>query len=411
MIADIRNSLAARGLIRDVSPQSRILDAVVAGIGFLITVMFEIAALGYTASDVHVVWVALVGLVLWGAFAIARWSPALALAAAWVGALLQMAVLLPPIGPDIAIFVIVYATAAWGTRQVMWAGLISSFVGAIFIGLYLYFSGAGGGFPPEPQRDRAVSAFSAAFILIIFLLAWALGLVWRAYRRSEERHIQARTADARAAEEAERVAIARDMHDVVAHSLAVVLAQANGARYIADHDPEATKLALSTISQTAGDALKDVRLLLAQLRHRQGELPQPMLSDIDTLFERVRATGRDLTVEAEGDLTAIPAAVQLASYRVLQEAISNALRHGVGPISVGLGADRNRLELSVSNPVAPGQAEPGRTGAIAAARGVGHGIIGMRERVALVGGDVRAQQVGSVFVVYAQFPLAQQGAR
>lgn len=409
-MTDIRSSLAKRGLIRDVSPQSRLIDGLVALVGALIMFAMTYGMFPYGTQAPTMAGLALITAIQWGAFALGRWSPAIALALAWVGAIVQMALFIEPMPVNLAIVGVVYATAAWGTRAVMWAGLISSFVGAGVAAVYLGISTRRFEFfnPDESVRIALVSGF---FTLIVLLLGWAFGMVWRAYRRSEQRHAEAREAEARTAEEAERVAIARDMHDVVAHSLAVVLAQANGARYIAESDPEATKQALSTISMTAGDALKDVRLLLAQLRHRQGELPQPMLSDVETLFDRVRATGRELQVETDGNITALPAAIQLAAYRVLQEAISNALRHGTGPIVVGLEAQPEQFELSVSNAVVPAQTEPIRTGAVHAARGAGHGIIGMRERVALVGGGLRAQQVGDQFVVYAQFPLTQQGAQ
>ena len=130
---------------------------------------------------------------------------------------------------------------------------------------------------------------AAAFAL---LLAWTIGaLVRAALRASANREAQER-AEAEAVVEQERVRIARDMHDVVAHSLAVVIAQADGARYAAAADPAVATAALGTISTTARAALADVRLLLAQLRHSEGDGPQPTLADLEAAVRPGARGGR-----------------------------------------------------------------------------------------------------------------------
>ena len=136
------------------------------------------------------------------------------------------------------------------------------------------------------------------------LLSWTVGALVRTAVRAQENREAQRRAEADAAAEQERVRIARDMHDVVAHSLAVVIAQADGARYAAGADPAAAGSsaaieALGTISTTARAALADVRLLLTQLRHPQPEGPQPRLADLEELYAQVRAAGVELRVDVD----------------------------------------------------------------------------------------------------------------
>ncbi|MGL4256297.1 MAG: sensor histidine kinase, partial [Microbacterium sp.] len=321
--------------------------------------------------------------------------PALALALAWLGAIVQMAFGRPPSPVDLAIFAVLYATAAYGSQLVFWLGFASSFVGALVITVYLvigpYFGSGGVTWSSIPVALAVLVA--AAFAL---LLSWTVGALVRTGIRARENRDAQRRAEAEAVAEQERVRIARDMHDVVAHSLAVVIAQADGARYAAASDPAAATAALGTISTTARSALADVRLLLTQLRHSQGDGPQPTLADLEELYAQVRAAGVELRVDVDpapqGDP---PAAAQLAVYRILQEALTNALRHGDGgPVGVGLAWHPSRVDVEVRNPIAT--AVPGAPG---------HGIIGMRERAQLAGGRLDARADGDVFVVSASLPV------
>ncbi|MFF2487861.1 sensor histidine kinase [Microbacterium sp. NPDC058062] len=332
-----------------------------------------------------------------GALALRRLSPPLALGIAWVGALVQMGLGRPPSFSDVAIFGILYTTAAYGTRLVYWAGFASALVGALVITVYL-FAGpvfAGGGLSWQTLPLALVVLVAGAFALG---LSWTVGaLVRTAVRARENREAQQR-AEAETAAEQERVRIARDMHDVVAHSLAVVIAQADGARYAAASDPAIATDALATISTTARSALADVRLLLGQLRHRQGDGPQPTIADLEELYAQVRTAGVQLRVDVDpAPPGEPPAAVQLAVYRILQEALTNTLRHGApgGSVDVRLSWLPDRVELDVRNPVSPGS-QPGRSG---------HGIIGMRERAQLAGGRLDAADEGGAFIVRATIPL------
>ncbi|WP_307216953.1 sensor histidine kinase [Microbacterium sp. SORGH_AS_0888] len=376
-------------MFRSLSWPQRLFDVVIA-VGFFLGFGVMIGRIdGMTVGQGL-----LASLLLSAALAVRRLSPVLALAAAWAAAILQMAMGLTPLPSDVAILGVLYAAAAYGSWTVFWLGLASSFVGAATISWYLVL------LMPAVQGGHAGDPVSAFLVLLAalfaLLLSWTAGALVRATRRAREnREAQLRAEDEMAAEQ-ERVRIARDMHDIVAHSLAVVIAQADGARYAAAADPAVADTALRTISSTARAALGDVRLLLTQLRHRQGDGPQPSLADLDDLFAQVQSTGIDLRVEIAPPAPAdAPAAVQLAVYRIVQEALTNALRHGApGPVHVRLAWHPGELELEVRNARDP-----------IVARGAGHGIIGMSERAALVGGTLEAAPAGAeAFAVTARIP-------
>ncbi|MCW2163439.1 Signal transduction histidine kinase [Microbacterium hydrothermale] len=339
----------------------------------------------------------LVALALTAALAMRRLQPGLALILAWVGAFLQMGFGRQPSPTDLAIFAVLYTTAAYGSRRVFWWGFASGIAGAAIIPLYLV--GRGLSEPPSANDWFAVGALLLASGFAL-MLAWVSGALVRTALRAAENSRAQRAAEAETIAEQQRVRIARDMHDVVAHSLAVVIAQADGARYAAAADPAAASDALATISTTARAALTDVRLLLTQLRHSQGEGPQPTLADLVQLFDRVRAAGVHLDVRVDPPPPGEPpAAIQLAVYRIMQEALTNALRHGVDPrVRVHLGWFADRVELSVRNARS--------TAAAGAAVGTGgHGLIGMRERAQLVGGRLTAEPEYGEFVVRATLPI------
>jgi signal transduction histidine kinase len=332
-----------------------------------------------------------------GALAVRRLSPALALGIAWVGAVVQMSLGRPPSFADLAIFAVLYAAAAYGSRTVYWAGFTSALVGALVITVYLTAGPMyAGGLTWQTLPLALVMLVAAAFALG---LSWTVGaLVRTAVRARENREAQQR-AEAETVAEQERVRIARDMHDVVAHSLAVVIAQADGARYAAAADPAVASAALATISSTARSALADVRLLLGQLRHREGDGPQPTIADLEELYAPGGAAGVQRRVAVDpAPQGEPPAAVQLAVYRILQEALTNALRHGApdGPVDVRLAWLPDGVDVEVRNPLAPG-AERSTRG--------GHGLIGMRERAQLAGGRLDAIDEAGAFAVRAHLPI------
>ncbi|WP_125130948.1 histidine kinase [Microbacterium sp. 10M-3C3] len=384
-------------MFRALRPFQIVTDLVLAGLFALVVLPIEYSTGGFTATAAVG---ALAGaIVLTAALAVRRWSPGLALALAWLAAIVQMATQNQPRVSDVAIFAVLYVTAAYGSRWVYWLGLASAIVGAVVVTVYIFL-----GF-----TDVSWASLPLAFAVLVAAtfalgLSWVTGALVRAAVRGAQARRERAVAEAEAAIEQERVRIARDMHDVVAHSLAVVIAQADGARYAAASDPDAAAEALATISTTARAALGDVRLLLTQLRHSEGAGPQPQLADVEGLYAQVRAAGVGLHVEVDPMPRAEPsAAVQLAVYRILQEALTNALRHGTvredaGGVAVRLAWHEDRVELDVSNPFSPASAP--------AAPAPGHGLIGMRERAQLAGGTLWAGPEGTTWHVRSTLPLA-----
>ena len=387
-------------MIRPLSRSSLVLDIVGAFLLLVVltplsVVFYAPQAMTHTVSEpVALAMLVLAAMLQCGAVAIGRLSPGIALGVAWAGAIVQMATGLDPLPFNLAILGVLYATAAWGSDRIFWAGLVSAFIGGITAAVYMVFvSGY-----LTPTLTNVPTMVVLAFMGVLALgspwlggFGWRMVLRWRATREAQT------LAEVATAEEQERVRIARDMHDVVAHSLAVVIAQADGARYAATADPSAATAALGTISQTARGALSDVRMLLTQLRHRQGVGPQPSLADLETLFTQVRQAGIEPQVTVDpmppGEP---PAATQLAVYRILQEALTNAIRHGgASEVEVNLAWRPDHVDLRVSNVI----------GAAKASTSGGHGIIGMRERAQLVGGVLSAQRDGDDFVVQARLPI------
>jgi len=396
-------------VFRTLKPHQLAVDLTVAVVLFIVTLPFTVSPqmfmIGGFVAEASPLFALPVAIILCGALAIRRLSPALALIVAWVAALAQMAIGLPPLPVDVAVFGILYVTAAYGSRALMWIGLASSFVAAGFISFYLVVPPlVSSGKPFLSAVQELASTGLALYLAAAFalLLSWTVGALARAALRARENRLAQRRAEAETVAEQERVRIARDMHDVVAHSLAVVIAQADGARYAAAANPTVAAEALGTISTTARAALADVRLLLTQLRHSQGDGPQPTLADLETVYAQVRAAGVDLRVDVDpAPHGTPPAALQLAVYRILQEALTNALRHGDrGPVSVRLAWLPGRVEIEVRNGVPAGAAAPS----------AGHGVIGMRERAQLVGGSLDTERQDDEFVVRAVLPTGEGAA-
>jgi signal transduction histidine kinase len=379
--------------------------------------------IGYVATGVYDGFDVLVVLAMAAALAVRRFSPALSLALAWVGAIIQMSAhLSAPTFADVAVFGVLFAAAAYGSKLVSRLALASAIVGSILAVLYIEYLPLlinSGFFAPNgnttyvPASDVATIIRDTLVILVASLallgLSWTLGLLYRVGARGRESRAAQARAEREAIVEFERNRIARDMHDVVAHSLAVVIAQADGARYVQASDPEAVTTALTTISATAREALGDVRILLAQLRHSEEEGPQPVLADIDRLLEQLKASGLSVVREERGMPRPLPAGQQLAVFRIVQEALTNILRHGDISRSATIEFDWSDTEVvltvtgALRSPAAEGA--PAREVPSGAAPG-GHGLAGMRERAILAGGIFSADAAGGLFVVRAALPVA-----
>ena len=377
-------------MFRPLSSTQRTVDLAVAG-GFF--VLFALPG-GIQVDRM------LITLVLAAGLAFRRWSPGIALGISWVGALTQMGLGMPPDPSDAAILAVLFATAAYGSNLVRWVALASAVVGGVLVGIYLFLLPALIPFPSSNSLDApAVHSFVLVSIaaVVTFVLVWTAGLLLRTWNRARDRTRAATVAENEVAAEQERNRIARDMHDVVAHSLAVVVAQADGARYLGRTDPAATEAALVTIATTAREALSDVRLLLAQLRHSQGDGPQPVLADLDRLLDQLRASGLEIAHETEGAPLQLGTGPQLAIYRIVQESLTNALRHGEpgSPVVLHFGWSESGLHLTVRNAVRTAKER---------AESSGHGIAGMTERALLVGGSLTTTTDDGAFVVRVWIP-------
>jgi signal transduction histidine kinase len=243
------------------------------------------------------------------------------------------------------------------------------------------------------------------FFALLFGAPWLAGVVVQRRRSSEARMRQQRDA-AEAAIVEERARIARELHDVVAHAISVIVLQARGGRRLLDTEPEETRGALDTIEHTAQQALVEMRRLVGLLRESDEVLdlaPQPTLSQLDHLVAQVRAAGLPVEVAIEGEPVELPPGVDLSAYRIVQEALTNALKHA-GPtrarITLDFGTDG--LDVDVADDGVGAGAGNGGSGG-------GYGLAGIRERVAVVGGELDARpRPGGGFVVHARLPYASE---
>lgn len=341
------------------------------------------------------------------AFALHRLSPAIALIVAWVAAIVQMVAGIGPDAVNLAVLVVLYATARHGTALWRWIGAASAVLGAAVAAAFVVGTTGGDGGVVITAPGHAALQFVLLFFgfLAVLGLSWTVGLLVRTVAVNREARRTQAEAERIAVIEQERNRIARDMHDVVAHSLAVVIAQADGARYAASSDPTAAGAALATIAGTAREALADVRLLLGQLRQDWGTGPQPGLGDLPALIAQVRASGIEVELTTDLGDAEIPTSHQLAAFRIVQEALTNALRHADAAeavtVTVTVRRGAGSLDLAVDSALRRG--EPPRTTP-------GHGITGMSERAQLVGGTLTVTADGSRFVVRARIPLRSEVA-
>jgi signal transduction histidine kinase len=330
----------------------------------------------------------------------------------------------PPILlPSALVFpVLLYAVAAHTRRPWPLAALGVALTGAVITTVRLWAMSAW-----QPGRDGVGwRLFLPAALLASVLAPWGLGR-FRAVRTAyvhalEERAIRAEERRAERAEQAaaaERARIAREMHDVVAHSLAVIVRQADGGRFAAAKEPAQAVTALAAIATTGRQALTDMRAVLGVLRQDHdgnadsGTAPQPTLDDVPALVDRVRAAGTPVSLTTTGAARSLDRAASLAAYRVVQEALTNVVRHAeAGSVAtVRLDWGEAGLDIAVVNGPGAGVAwteersdEGRRRGRSERHR---HGLIGMRERVAAIGGRLSAGPRGDGFAVLAHLPVKE----
>jgi signal transduction histidine kinase len=206
----------------------------------------------------------------------------------------------------------------------------------------------------------------------------------------------------------ERASIARELHDVVAHHVSMIAVRAGTAPYAIAGLPGPGQDAFAEIAREARTALTELRVVLGVLRdpaRLSGAAPQPRLGDLEALLERVRRAGTDVSWSVAGPARMLPASVELCGYRIVQEAVTNAGRHAPGSrVTVTMAYEPDALSVTVANTAAgsaPGRAAPD------CGPGPGFGLVGLRERVAMLGGQVTAGPVaGGGFEVRAVLPAA-----
>ncbi|MFG1823754.1 sensor histidine kinase [Microbispora bryophytorum] len=228
-----------------------------------------------------------------------------------------------------------------------------------------------------------------------------------------------REDEARARVDAERLRIAREVHDTVAHAIAIINVQAGVTAHVLDKRPDQARAALQAIEQTSSRALREMRAILGVLRDDDdGRAPHPGLGQIGELTAKARDAGLDVTLEAPSPATPLPSAVDSAAYRILQESITNVIRH-VGPtrVTVALNPGVDVLEIRVADEgrrtgSGRGSADRASGDGTETPAGAGRGIQGMSERCQLLGGDLDARPIpGGGFEVTARLPLAPAGSR
>jgi signal transduction histidine kinase len=279
----------------------------------------------------------------------------------------------------VTLLVAEYSLGAWAAGPMMWLGAVVILCGVVFFTFH-----DGDPFYPE----------DIPFALAVVAGPWAAGLAMQ-LRRTHERRLAEENAElertreeaARRAVTAERARIARELHDVVSHAIAVTVLQARGGRKMIGHDAVAVRRALDAIEQTNTAALGDMRRLLAVLRDTEDEeaarqAPQPSLARVGELIDKVRDSGLPVELEQTGATADVPPGVDLSAYRIIQEALTNVLKHG-GPdasarVQIEYGDDALAISVSDDGAAATGGPE------------TGHGLIGIRERVSVVGGEVVA---------------------
>jgi signal transduction histidine kinase len=236
---------------------------------------------------------------------------------------------------------------------------------------------------------------------VVGITSWAVGLTVRNQREHTARVEAQREADARRAATDERIRIARELHDVVAHHLSVIVVQAEAAQEVLAARADRAGAAMETVADTARGALAELRRVLGVLRSDATLAPAPDLAAVDELVASVRQAGLDVEVRTEGEARPLSGVVSLAAYRVVQESLTNVLRHAAARrAEVALAYGDDALVVTVS--------DDGRgAGASPDAGAGGHGLAGMRERVTVLGGRLDAgPRDGGGFAVRARLPLA-----
>jgi signal transduction histidine kinase len=267
------------------------------------------------------------------------------------------------VGP-LGYFCALYALAIWTPPRKFWIGL-----GMIVVADFASSAGPGG-------NIKNTVPFTVVSVGSVLLVRWVIGdRERRAELAERERDLAAREAVVE-----ERARIARELHDAIAHNVSMMVVQAGAERRVLDEERSSTREVLATVEQIGRGALTEMRRLVGMLRSESGEplAPQPGLDDLPILVTQVREAGLPVELAVEGERRELPVGIELSAYRIVQEALTNALKHaGEARASVRVRYGADSLELEI--------VDDGAGAATAVASG-GHGLVGMRERVSLYGG-------------------------
>lgn len=354
------------------------------------------------------------------AAALSRRLPALALALVWAVCAMQVMTGTQLLMVELAIGIVAFGTARWGSAATVVASALSIPVAAAITVLWIdpsvFYSGLStAGFQSLVEQTSRWSdrwqLTAAALGMSVLGVPWLAGLALRFSTRAQQSRASQEVAEAER-DQAEEIArlrdeqtrLARDVHDVVGHSLAVILAQAESAQYLEDADTQALKRTMDNIATTARSSLDDVRQVLSSTCGTAG--PRPGSTDLDSLVAGVRASGHDVLATEFGVPQPLPPELATVAFRVLQEMLTNALKHGRRgePVRVERHWE-GELRIEVQNVVEPGTEEtqplvaPGPAG--------GQGLEGMRRRLESVGGrlDVRRRSEPPTFTATAWLPV------
>lgn len=297
-----------------------------------------------------------------------------------------------PLGPTAAL----YLLAASRDAENPWTARTTAAVVALFVAYLATTSASEGTFPGIELLHTGLA----------WAIAWFAGERTRLQREHivelEERALRAEREaerERRLVAAGERARIARDIHDSAGHAISVIAVRAGAARLRHAEDPERSRLALEAIEQMARQTVTEIDEIVGMLRddgspRRIVEAP-PGLASLDTLVERHASAGLDVTIGTAGAQRPVGGPVDQAAYRILQEALSNAARHGTGSARIEVAFRDTGLELTVANPVlVAGRARSNG----------GYGLIGMRERATLLGGSLDAERVNGAFRLRARLP-------
>jgi signal transduction histidine kinase len=303
--------------------------------------------------------------------------------------------------PSVLVFpVLLYSVAAWSSPQTSLTALAASGVGCMLVVARLwgadYLTVAQPGLTDQGAPVRSWQLFLAIGVFTLVMVPWGLGR----YRRLRTQYVlelegrarreeQDRLDNARRAAKEERTRIAREMHDVVSHTLSVMVSQAEGGRMLARQDPAVTLPVLETVARTGQEAMRDMRCLLHALDEDDPtgvDSPQPGLDDLPALIARVRQSGLHVGFSERGCRLWVSGAAELAAYRVTQEALTNVLKHAGADASAYVCLDwrHGTLYLTVRND--RGRPRMDTTSG-------GRGLTGMTQRVAVLGGTLTAEPV------------------